>query len=439
MEVTMTQQSQTQQSQQVSRRNFLAASAVAVASPFVFPSHVLGRSGVIPPSERIVLGLIGYGNRGREILGPFCGNRRDYQVVAVSDCVRDRMNAAVARTNEHYGNTDCRGYDMYEEILARPDIDAVAIATPDHWHTKMSIEACQAGKDVFCEKPLTLTPLESRQIVAAARQYNRVCSSGSQRVFEDYGHLAPIVLSGALGEVKEAFFAAGGPPTDPYYPETPIPDGWNWDRWLGPAPMAPYNYERCSGNYGGGWRRYSDYGNGFLADWGTHRLAGAIYALGIDHLEPLEILPPRSEGNPENYLTLVYPGGIKIHHVTGGHDITFIGSERTFRNDSREHRDTIRPLHQVDVRRYNGGTTDIFRDFAFSVRHRLRPFQDFFYGAVAATACQLAHYGYRFNRPLKWDAAATAFVDDEQANRFAHRPMRSPYVVRGQEIQIAGS
>ena len=416
----------TQQSQRISRRSFLAASALTVASPLVLSSSTLGRERVIPPSERIVMGLIGNGNMGSGLLGAFVGDRRNCQMVAVCDCYRSHLDRGVARVNRDYGNSDCRGYERYEDVLAREDIDAVVIATPDHWHTKMSIEACRAGKDVFCEKPLTHTPAESRQIVAAARRYNRVCSSGSQRVYEDYGYMAPVVQSGALGEVKEAFFECGPAPTDPYYPEEPIPAGLNWCRWLGPAPMVPFHNERRSGNFGGGWRRYSDYGNGFLADWGTHKLAGILYALGIDDVEPIEIIPNTSAPHyRDHYATLVYPGDIRIHHVRHGHDITLVGSERELRHPADRGR--IRPLRQVDVRRYNGGTTNLYADFMFSVRHRLRPFQDFLYGAVAATSCQLAHYAYRLNRPLKWDAEQTAFIGDEQANRFVSRPKRSPY------------
>ena len=421
----------TQQSLRISRRSFLAAGAAAAATPLLLPSNILGREGAIPPNERIVMGLIGYGNRGSEIMGDFTRDRErgQFHVVAVCDCRKEHLDNGVARVNRDYGNNDCKAYDKYEEILARTDIDAVAVSTPDHWHTKISVEACRAGKDVYCEKPLTLTPAESRQIVAAARQYNRVCTSGSQRVMEDYGYMAPVIQSGAIGEVKEAFFECGGPPDDAYYPEEPVPTGFNWDRWLGPAPFVPYHPERCSGSYGGGWRRYSDYGNGFLADWGAHKLGGILYVLGIDDQEPVEILPPRCEQNPNDYLTLVYPGGIKIHHIRRDHDITFIGSEGEFRHGSDRNR--IRPIRSVDVRQYSGGTRQLAQDFAFCIRHRLRPFQDFFYGAATATGCQLAHICYRLNRPLKWDAERTAFIGDEQASRMVSRPKRSPYEIHG--------
>ena len=421
----------------MSRRSFLAAGTFAAASPLVLSSRVLGREGIIAPNEKIIMGLIGYGNRGSEIMGGFLGG--NYQMVAIADCKKWRIDEGVNRVNGQYRNSDCKGYAKYEEILARNDIDAVAVSTPDHWHTKVSVEACKAGKDVYCEKPLTHTPAESRQIVAAARKYNRVCTSGSQRVMEDYGYMAPIIQSGAIGEVKEAFYECGGAPDDAYYPEAPIPEGFDWDRWLGPAPWVPYNEERCSGSYGGGWRRYGDYGNGFLADWGAHKLGGILYVLGIDHLEPLEILPPKCEQNPEDYLTFIFPGGIKIHHIRRDHDITFVGSEGELwhgrdpksGNPNSGNRNRFKPLYQVDVRRYNGGVRDLHSDFAYCVRNRLRPFQDFFYGAVTATCCQLANITYKLNRPLKWDAEKTAFVNDEQANRWVSRPKRSPYEIYG--------
>ena len=418
----------TQQSLQTSRRKFLVAGALTAAAPLVLSSNILGRDGVIPPSEKIILGLIGYGNRGSEISGDFIGNRNDFQMVAMCDCYKTHLDRGIARVNRDYGNSDCKGYDKYEDLLARTDIDAVAVSTPDHWHTKIAIEACKAGKDVYCEKPLTHTPAESRQIVAAARKYNRVCTSGSQRVMEDYGYMAPIIQSGAIGEIKEAFFECGGPPDDAYYPEEAIPEGMNWDRWLGPAPMVPYHFERCSGSYGGGWRRYGDYGNGFLADWGAHKLGGILYVLGIDLLEPVEIIPQISDSDVRNHrCTLVYPGGIKIHHVRSGHDITIVGTEGEFRHGGDRNR--IKPIGHVDVRRYNGNTGRLAQDFAYCVRHRLRPFQDFFFGATTATGCQLANIAYKLNRPLKWDAERTAFIGDEQANRFVSKPKRSPYEI----------
>jgi predicted dehydrogenase len=376
--------------------------------------------------------MIGYGNEGRSIMWGFLDNSRGYKVVAVCDCYEKHLNEGIERVNRHYNNSDCKGYAKYEELLDRKDIDAIAIATPDHWHTKMSVESCKAGKDVYCEKPLTLTPAENREIVAAARKYNRVCTSGSQRVMQDYGYMAPVIQSGAIGEITEAFFFESRPlATEFYGPEQPVPEGLDWDRWLGPAPWGHYNSERCSGNYGGGWRRLWDYGNGFLADWGAHKLGGLLYCAGLDDLEPVEIIP-KTGGNPAG-LTLIYKKDgktIQVHHeVAEKNDfhVRFIGTEGTY--EHQKDRNRIKPVKQVDVRRYNGGTHDIHSDFEYCVRHRLRPFQDFYYGANTALALQLANIAYKVQRPLKWDAAKTAFIGDEQANRFVSRPRRSPYEI----------
>jgi len=407
----------------MNRRRFLGIAATACATPLILKTGVLGREGFVPPSERIVVAHVGMGNRGGEILPGFARNP-NFRAIGVCDCYQARAIGAANRLKEWFPDDTITVFDKYEDFLERKDVDAVIISTPDHWHTKISVEACMAGKDVFCEKPLTLTPAESRQIVAAGRKYNRVCSSGSQRVMEDYGYMAPVIQSGAIGEVREVFCGLGGPGQTAYWPEQPIPEGFDWDRWLGPARYVPYHEERCSGSYGGGWRRYEDYGNGFLADWGAHKFAGALYALGLDTTEPVEILPP--DGKDVQFLTLKFANGIKFYHATsGGHDITFVGTQGEFRHGNRD----LKPLKTVDVRRYNGGTNNINDDFAYCVKHRLRPFQDFEYGANTALFCQLAGICYKVNRPLKWDAAKTQFVDDEQANRFVARAQRSPYAI----------
>ena len=241
---------------------------------------------------------------------------------------------------------------------------------------------------------------------------------------EDYGYMTPIIQSGAIGEVKEVFVGLGDPPRHCYLPEQPIPEGFDWDRWQGQAPAAPYNSERCSGNYGGGWRRYGDYGTGFLADWGAHKFGGALYNMGMDLEEPVEILPAGYEGS--KYLCAVYKNGVKIYHAWNGpYDITFIGTEGTY-----EHQKTkLNPLKPVDVRRYSGGATNIADDFAFCVRNRLRPFQDFEYGAKTATLCQLMAIGHKLNRRLRWDSANCQFIDDPEANRHVKRIQRAPYVI----------
>ena len=377
------------------------------------------------PSNKINLFHIGLGNRGNELLGGFLVNP-NYQVLGVCDCWKERVDRAADRVNNRYRNDAAAKYAHYEDVLQRSDVDAICCACPDHWHAKISIEACQAGKDVYCEKPLTLTLEETRLIVKAARKYNRVCTSGSQRVMEDYGYMAPILQSGAIGEVKEVFVGVGAPPIHCYLPEQPIPEGLDWDRWLGQAPYAPFNYERCSGNYGGGWRRYGEYCTGFLADWGAHKFAGALYDLGIDLEEPVELLPPGYDDCP--YARAVFKNGVKMYHVWNGpdnYDVTFKGTEGDYVHQQTK----LNPIKPVDVRRYSGGATNIADDFAFCVRNRLRPFQDFAYGANAAAVCQLLAIVHKLGRRLQWDSANCRFVNDDEANRHVRRPQRAPYVI----------
>jgi len=410
------------QKRKINRRGFLAAAA-GCSVPLFLPGNILGYNRGVSPSNRINMMVIGIGNRGRELTGGFCGNQ-NYLIRGVCDCYKAHADAAQERVNSLYGNNDCVILPTYEEVLQREDIDMVLVTTPDHWHTKISTEACKAGKDVYCEKPLTLTLAEGRQIVAASRKYNRICTSGSQRVMEDYGYMAPIIQSGAIGEVREIYCGVGNPPKHCYLPEEPVPEGMDWDRWQGQAPWAPYNSERCSGNYGGGWRAFTEYGNGFLADWGAHKFAGAMYVAGIDDMEPVEVLPIGYEG--AEHLSVVFSNGIRMYHdLTQKHDVTFVGTEGEYRHQVS----TLKPIKTVDVRRYSGGATSIADDFAYCVRNRVRPFQDFQYGAKAAAVCQLMAIGYKLNRPLKWDSENCRFIGDEMAQRMVSRPQRYPYTI----------
>ena len=404
----------------LSRRAFLA-----LCAPLVVSGRVLGLDGSVSPSNRLITGMIGAGNRAQDLIGEFT-NCRDFYLMGICDCFPQKGSASRDRIRNLYGNDDCILFDRYEEILERSDFDVTVIAAPDHWHTKLIVESCQAGKDVYSEKPLTLTLAENRIVVAAARRFNRVVTSGSQRVMEDYGYLAPIIQSGRIGEVKEIFAEVGVAGIECTLPAEPVPEGVDWDRWLGQAPWAPYNKERCSGDYGGGWRQFREYCNGFLADWGAHKFGGSLYAVGLDAEEPVKLLQPRSGENQSDFITLVYANGVQLHHAPGtNYDITIVGSEGQVR-----HQDWgVKPLHAVDVRRYHNGATRIVDDFAFSIKHRVRPFQDVLYGARTAAACQIFNIGYRVGRDLVWNAAQCRFEGDDDANRLVSRVQRAPYTI----------
>jgi predicted dehydrogenase len=270
------------------------ASAAAMALPNIITSNALGANGVPPASERIVMAGLGMGDRGTGVLGAFL-NSKEIQVVAVNDVQKNNLRHAADRVNGKYGNKDCATYEDYREVLARDDIDMVFCAPPDHWHAQMIVDACKAGKDVMCEKPLTLTIAEGRKIVDAARRYGRIAAGGSQRVIEDFGRAACAANSGRFGKILTANADPGGPPRPCYLGGKPVPDNINWDLWLGPAPWADYHPYRCSRAYGlsgRGFRTWEDYSGGMMTVWGGHKFGGALLGLMLDHTGPSEIIPP---------------------------------------------------------------------------------------------------------------------------------------------------
>jgi hypothetical protein len=406
----------------LTRRCFLkrsAAAAAAVAAPNIITSSALGAGGRPPASERLVMAGIGMGGRGRGVLNDFM-NRPEVQVVAACDVKSDNLGSCVGQVNRRYGNQDCKGYRDYREVLARKDIDLVLCATPDHWHAQITVDACKAGKDVYCEKPLTLTVAEGRKVVNAARRYGRVATSGSQRVIEDYGRLACAARSGRFGRIVEAYADPGGPSRQCYLPGEPIPQTIDWDMWLGPAPSVPYNAKRCAGAYGlggEGFRSWYDYSGGMMTDWGGHKFGAILHGLGLDHTGPVEIVPPDGSANP--FLTYVFANGVKLH-VGGG--VRYVGTEGE-----------VRPLRELKIpaglRWYSGGAHTIVDDFLYCVKTRGTPFQDVEFGHRTATVCHLGNICYLLKRKLRWDPVKEDFVGDAEASRLVDRPRRGPWQI----------
>ena len=232
----------------ISRRTFIKSSVVTLAMPTIITSKALGaRDGTPPASQRITLGGIGMGGRGSGDVRQLMTDKR-IQFVAACDV---KHNALRAWKN----NKNVDTYFDYRELIAREDIDMIMCGTPDHWHAQVTIEAMKTGKDVFCEKPLSLTIGEGRKMVKTARKYGRIFSCGSQRVIGDYGRLASAARSGKYGKILEGHADPGGPPRMCYLPGVPIPPNTiDWDMWLGPAPWVPYHPYRCSSAYGLGGR-----------------------------------------------------------------------------------------------------------------------------------------------------------------------------------------
>jgi hypothetical protein len=415
----------------VTRRDFLksavgAAGAVAaIGVPYVITSSALGGAGKPAASDRVVMGCIGVGGQGSGDMGGFLGFS-ETQVVAVCDVDPGHRNGAKGRVDGHYKNTDCKTYNDLRELVVRGDIDAMLIATPDHWHALASIWAMRNGKDVYCEKPLSLTIAEGRAMVETARRYGRVFSCGSQRVRGDYGNQADYVDSGAIGEIKEIYVNVGGPSRPCDLGGEPIPEGFDWEMWLGPAPWAPYNRNRCSAAYGldgHGFRTWEDYSGGMMTDWGGHNFGGAMYGARIDDADPanagpVEVIPPDKD---HPMLTYKFASGVVMYHSQDkGPSIRYVG---TLGEDPGK---KLPPQRKSSLRQYHG-TSGIFGDFLNCVATRRRPFQDVEYAHRTATVCHLGNIAYRLKRPLKWDPVKEIFPGDEEATRLVDRPKREPW------------
>jgi predicted dehydrogenase len=292
-----------------SRRNFLKT--VAAASPFVFSAAALGKDNRIAPSERIGMATIGCGGQGRGDMGNLL-NFKEVQMLAVCDPVPEHRAEAKQRVDNHYKNKDCTEYVDFRDVLERPDIDAVLIATPDHWHATITIAAAKKGIDVYCEKPENLTIREGRRVIDTVKKYGIVFSGGSQRVIGDYGDIPRLLWGGAIGEIKEAYVDCGGPPRDCDLPEQPTPEGINWDLWIGPAPWRPFHRNLILG----GFRDFRDYSGGGMTDWGCHRFGAAMFATQKYLTGPVEVQP--GEKNDERRLTYLFADGMKMYHAHRG-------------------------------------------------------------------------------------------------------------------------
>ncbi len=436
----------------MNRRQFLkraSAAAALVASPTIIPATALGRAGSPAPSDRITMAFIGIGNMGGGHLGGFLGNR-EVQILAVCDVKQDvrersqkRVHSAYSREMEAGTYKGCSMYRDFRDLLIRPGIDAVLVATPEHWHAIIVIEAARAGKDIYCEKPLSHTIVEARAMVEAVRRYERVFQTGSQQRSEGNFRLAcELVRSGRIGKVKTVYVAVGGTSYEADLPEEPIPYGLDWDLWQGPVPARPYHPTRASGNYGGGWRLIRDYSGGMMCDWGAHHFDIAQWGLGMDGSGPVEIYPPDGKDHP--VLTYKYANGINMHHYYGSgtgqlelppgkrgvNGILFVGESgwvEVNRGYFRTWPEEIgkQPLGPDGVHLHPSGSHA--GNWLSCIRTRKKPICDVEIGCRTITVCHLGNLAYWLERPLKWDPLNEKIIGDEQATRMMSKPKRAPW------------
>jgi len=411
---------------QVSRRLFLKGLVAAGVAPYVIPASALGAAGRPAPSERITMGFVGVGGQGSGDMGGFM-NFAEVQAVAVCDVdyahrSRAKQNAERRYAQETTSGTykGCDDYNDYRDLVTRKDIDAVFCATPDHWHALVTCEAMRNGKDVYCEKPETLTIREGRIMVETARRYGRVFSGGSQRVWEDYNWYHRMMWSGAAGDLQEIWVDIGGPSGEMLRPEMPVPEGMDWNLWIGPAPWRPYNKDYHPFN----WRGCRDFSGGGMTDWGAHHIGGALYASQLyDQSLPVEVIPP--DGKEVKNLTYKYANGVRMY-LGGAWDgpLGFKGTKGEVPERGKPR--AVPP--DVDIPRYKG-KGGIFGDFLHCVRTRERPFRDIEIAHRTVATCHLANIAFWIGRAFKFDPVKEVIVGDDEANRWIDRPKRAPWTL----------
>lgn len=424
-----------------SRRHFLkslAGVSVGYSFPALVPASVLGREA---PSNRINIGLIGMGlmmhGHQRTMTG-----RSDVQVLAVCDVDREKrerarreVEAAYAAATTSGRYRGCEAFNDYEEIVERSDIDAVMVVTPDHWHAMISIAAMRHGKDVYVQKPMTLTIREGRLMSTVADQYGAILQVGSQqRSNYAFRKACEMVRNGWIGKVHTIYARLGrfAPPAT--LPEEPIPEGFDYDRWLGPTPWYPYNSERVKGDYGGGWRRFWDYGSRKNGDWGAHHFDIIQWALGMDDSGPVAFYPKGHTGR--EYQTHVYADGPEVlrdHPTRNGHMIQFVGEDGDVMVSRGDRLDTI-PAELKDLP-VGPGETHLYEsqdhqaNWIECVKSRRQPICPAEIGHRTATICHLNAIAERLGRSLHWNPQSERILDDPAASRWTDRPRRTPYVL----------
>ncbi len=435
----------------VSRRDFLRTSA-AVGAGLAFPAIVpVSVFGAEAPSERIAVGCIGVGRMGNGDLGEALGFKQ-VQVVAVCDLDAKRAALAKKRVESTYAKRSpggdykgCAVIEDFQELVARTDIDAVQIATPDHWHTLPALAAARAGKDIFLQKPLTLTIQEGRLLSDTVRQYNRIFQVGSQqRSDKEWRTACELVRNGRVGKLHTIKVGFGTDPGCKPQPTMPVPENLNYEMWLGPAPWSPYTEERVhpqnSISARPGWLRISDYGAGMITGWGSHHLDIAQWAMGTEDTGPVEIQGaaeyPKDglwDVHGDFRIEYTYANGVKVicadeKKIKGG--VTFEGDKGWVWVTRGRIDAEPKSILQETI---GAGETKLYvsnhhkGNFYECIKSRQPTIAPVEVAHRSCTICLLGDIAMRLGRKLRWDPAQEQFLNDDQANKMLSKPMRAPW------------
>lgn len=430
-----------------SRRGFLKRAALAGAVPLILPSSVWAAE--TAPNDKITLGFIGAGTQGRRLLDGFIG-RDDTRVLAVCDCDTFRREATKKKVDAFYapggtpGDKGCEVYQDFRELLERKDIDAVVIATPDHWHAIIAIAAARAGKDIYCEKPMAHTIHEGRAMVNAVQANQRILQVGSmQRSSREFLTAAELVRNSAFGKITHAEVAMGGPSRPCDLPGEPLEPGLDWDMWLGPAPVRPYNSilspRGMPDNYPD-WRSYTEYAVGRVGDWGAHHYDIVQWGLGFDESGPVEVIPA-PQPHAQSGARYRYATGVEVTHIPGNGITFYSGQGKLYVNrgqfklwmGDQQKADNIGQCPQIlkellppdAVRLYV--SRNHLSDWISSVRSRKSPICNAETGQRTATVCNLVNLTYTYNQPIKWDPAKEEFTGGTGDPQWLDREYRGPW------------
>ncbi len=432
----------------ISRRDFVGKASLALGSFLIVPRHVLGGkkadgSRYLAPSDIISLGFIGTGKQGRGLTSSFL-NTNEVRISAISEVYQAKAQLTLDRIKTHYEKNTQLGayseipvYQDFRELLSRKDIDAVVIATPDHWHAAMAVRAAQAGKDIYCEKPLSLTVREGRAMVDAARKYKRIFQTGSmQRSWPEFRQTADLIRNGYIGEVKSIKVNVGAAPKPYDLVEEKVPEGLDWAKWLGPNESVVFNSELApptSKDVFPNWRLYREFGGGMVTDWGAHMFDIVQWSLGMDDSGPVEVLAP--DGKEVKFLTYKYESGITMTHEKWdwNNAIHFVGTEGEIKVQRKKIETTPVSLKDKiigEAEKHVYKSENHYKDFLDAMRNRNKPICDVEIGHRTASVCNIGNIAYRLNRSLKWNPKKETFINDKEANALLGRPMNKEWGIK---------